>query len=133
MTESNPCFDEVRDAHDEIARWLSGAAAAESLQGLLARFSPAYTMVTLTGARLDYTALAVFFAGVRGARPGLRIEIDELELIASGDGRAVVGYRERQRGADGETTTRRSTAVFTRDAAGRVLWLRLHETACAPD
>ncbi len=132
MTESNPFFDEVRDAHVEIERWLSGEAPAERLPALLARFSPAYSMVTLAGARLDFAALTAFFARVRGTRPGLRIVIDELELIGPGDGRAVVGYREHQADAAGQATLRRSTAVFAHDDAGGIVWLRLHETACAP-
>jgi hypothetical protein len=98
MTESNPFFDEVRDAHVEIERWLSGEAPAGHLPALRARFSPAYSMVTLAGARLDFTALTAFFAQAQGA------VIDELELIGQGDGRAVVGDREHQADAAGQAT-----------------------------
>ena len=125
------CFaQEVIDTCVEIRLWLSGEGNETHFSSLLERFSPAFTMVTLSGAQIDYEGLQTFFIQARGSRPGLRIVIDELETLLGNEDGAVVSYRERQESALGGTTMRRSTAVFTRDAQGSVQWLRLQETPC---
>lgn len=125
------CFaQEVVDTCVDIRLWLSGEGNETHLSRLLERFSPAFTMVTLSGAQIDYEGLQTFFTQARGSRPGLQIAIDELETLLGNEDGAVVFYRERQESASGEATMRRSTAVFTRDAQGAVRWLRLQETPC---
>ena len=99
--------------------------------GVAGRLSPAFSTVTLSGARLDHAGLRTFFAKTHDSRPALEIAIDELETLLRNEDGAVVAYRERQESALGGTTMRRSTAVFTRDESGAVQWLRLHETPCA--
>ncbi|WP_323117829.1 DUF4440 domain-containing protein [Burkholderia alba] len=131
MNQRNVFFDEVRDAHVEIQQWLRGEAALARLPALLARFSPAFSMISPAGAKLDFLTLTAFFAGAHGKRPGLEIVIEDLETIDGNGDRAVIAYREWQAGGAGETTARHSTAVMVRDGEGRIEWLRLHETACA--
>ncbi|WP_448951866.1 hypothetical protein [Labrys neptuniae] len=101
------------------------------MSSLLARFSPAFTMVTLSGAQIDYEGLRSFFIQARGSRPGLELEIAELETLSRSDKVAILAYRERQEVAAGDVSTRRSTAVFTLGDDGKVQWLRLHETPCS--
>ncbi|RQS74365.1 DUF4440 domain-containing protein [Burkholderia sp. Bp8963] len=131
MNSSNPFFDEVVDAHVDIAHWLSGRADPERLAALLARFSPRFSMIALPGTALDYAGVDALFSRGHGARPGLRIEIDELREIRGSHDGAVIGYRETQTDGEGRRTVRRSTAVFERDAAGRIVWRHLHETPVA--
>ncbi len=52
------------------------------------------------------------------------------ELFIDGAWRdgAVIGYRETQIDGEGRSNTRRSTVVFERDAASRIVWRHLHET-----
>jgi hypothetical protein len=52
----NRYFKEVLDAHELIRNWLGNKEAHDEVcEELLARFSPAYSMVTPGGALLDFT------------------------------------------------------------------------------
>jgi len=121
----NPWFTEVLDAHVAIENWLS--AGRGDLAPLVARFSPHYSMITLAGTRLDLNALNQFFAAQRASRPGLRISVDQLTLVAEFENGAVVQYREQQVQPGQAATTRWSTVVFRRES-GQLRWLHLHET-----
>ncbi|WP_175776244.1 DUF4440 domain-containing protein [Burkholderia anthina] len=131
MNLPNPYFNEVVDAHVDIERWLSGRAEPERLASLLLRFSPGFSMITLSGAVLDYTGVDALFSRGHGARPGLVIGIDELRGLAVWSDGAVIGYRETQTDGEGRRTVRRSTAVFRREADGLIVWRHLHETPVA--
>ncbi|KVC22804.1 hypothetical protein [Burkholderia pseudomultivorans] len=128
MNLPNPFCNEIVDAHVDIEDWLSGRAGPERLAMLLARFSPEFSMITTSGAVLDCAGVDALFSRGHGARPGLRIAIDELREIADCADGAVIGYRETQTDAAGRRTVRRSTAVLRRDADGRIVWQHLHET-----
>lgn len=128
MNSSNPFFKEVVDAHVDIEQWLSGSAARDGLAPLLARFSRDFSMISLHGHALDYADIDILFSRGFGARPGLRIAIDELHEVSAWQDGATIAYRETQTDAAGRRTVRRSTVVFERDTDGRIGWLRLHET-----
>lgn len=124
----NPYFTEVIDAHIAIERWLGKGAGEE--QALLARFTPDFSMIALSGAPLDFAALCAFFRAHRAAKPGLEIEIEEMKLVAEWPTGAVVSYREKQSLPGQNATLRYSTVVFERQP--NVLgWRHLHETAAA--
>lgn len=124
----NPYFTEVIDAHIAIERWLGKGAGEE--QALLARFTPDFSMIALSGAPLDFAALCAFFRAHRAAKPGLEIEIEEMKLVAEWPTGAVVSYREKQSLPGQRATLRYSTVVFERQP--NVLgWRHLHETAAA--
>lgn len=125
---ASPFVDEVIDAHVAIEQWLGGHAPAEALAPLLDRFSSGFSMIALSGASLNRAALDALFGQGHGKRPGLQITVDELNTIDEWPTGAVVGYREVQTDSAGNTTVRRSTAVFAREADGRVVWRHLHET-----
>lgn len=128
MNLPNPYFNEVVDAHVDIERWLSGRAEPERLASLLTRFSPDFSMITLSGAVLDYAGVDALFSRGHGVRPGLVIGIDELRSLAVWSDGAVIRYRETQTDGEGRRTVRRSTAVFRREADGLIMWRHLHET-----
>ncbi|MCT4708439.1 MAG: DUF4440 domain-containing protein [Ewingella sp.] len=113
---------EVIDAHIAIENWLS--AGEGDGQALVARFSTAFSMVTTGGAKLDFPALCAFFNGQQGAKPGLKIELEEIEIVAEWPTGAVVSYSEKQSLPGGTVSMRHSTVVLNSD----LLWLRLHET-----
>ncbi|WP_340615113.1 DUF4440 domain-containing protein [Xenorhabdus thailandensis] len=126
----NRYFQEVLDAHVLIRRWLGDATSpAEVCEDLLARFSPAYSMVTPGGGQLDYTSLTSFFRMQCGAKSGLEIEIDNMQLIAESATGATVTYQERQLLPGQDATLRFSTVVFELGADNQVIWRHLHETA----
>ena len=123
----NPYFTEVIDAHIAIERWLGKGAGEE--QALLARFTPDFSMIALSGAPLDFAALCAFSARIaRQTGIGNRDRRDEAGGRMA-DGR-VVSYREKQSLPGQSATLRYSTVVFERQP--NVLgWRHLHETAAA--
>ncbi|MGJ8524607.1 hypothetical protein LMG33818_000315 [Halomonadaceae bacterium LMG 33818] len=93
----NRYFQEVLDAHALIRHWLGHSDISVNVcDNLLERFSPEFSMVTPSGNQLDYTALASFFRNQWGARKGLEIEIENLQLITESPTGATVTYQERQ-------------------------------------
>ncbi|VVD66730.1 hypothetical protein PAQ31011_00384 [Pandoraea aquatica] len=125
---SSALAQEVIDAHIAIEQWLGGRAEPSALETLLARFSPAFSMIALSGARVNRAALDALFGQGHGKRPGLQIVVDEVDTIAQWPTGGVVGYRETQTDDEGCTTVRRSTAVLEREADGHIVWRHLHET-----
>ncbi|EJF32280.1 DUF4440 domain-containing protein [Enterobacter sp. Ap-916] len=123
----NIWFEEVIEAHVAIEQWL-GAGKGE-LEALLACFTHDYSMVALSGARLDYPALCSFFRTSGGSREGLAIEVDSLQLLDEWPQGAAVLYRETQT-LNGSSTVRWSTVIFRREGE-KVLWRHLQETAQA--
>ncbi|MFV9670315.1 DUF4440 domain-containing protein [Pantoea sp. KXB25] len=126
----NRYFQEVLDAHDLIRAWLGNHAAKDEIcDQLLARFSPAFSMVTPGGGMLDFTTLTSFFRTQRAARSGLEIEISDMRIIAEGEKGATVVYKELQQLPGQPPTLRFSTVVFELKREGDILWRHLHETS----
>lgn len=124
----NHYIQEVIDAHVAIENWLGKGKG--DVQALLARFSPVFTMVTPGGKTLNFDSLSAFFLAQRAAKPGLKISLDEITVIAEWPAGAVVSYSEWQSLPEQEKTLRHSTVVFSKTDSN-LLWLRLHETAVA--
>ena len=129
----NRYFQEVIDAHDLIASWLGDANCSQTTcDQLLGRFSPQFSMVTLSGHMLDFEKLCGFFSiAARCKKNGLQIEIADMKLVAESADGAVVSYQERQQLPGQNATLRYSTVVFSVEADGKVIWRHLHETAAA--
>ncbi|QCA06303.1 DUF4440 domain-containing protein [Pantoea vagans] len=126
----NLFMKEVLDTHELIKEWLGNETAKDEVcEDLLARFSPAYSMVTTGGGLLDFTTLNSFFRTQRGARPGLAIEISDMRVIAECDTGATVVYKELQQLPDQSPTLRFSTVVFESKPNGKIIWRHLQETA----
>lgn len=126
----NRYFKEVLDAHELIRNWLGKKDAHDDVcEKLLARFSHAYSMVTPGGAMMDFAALDAFFRTQRGARPGLDIDIYDMQIVAESERNATVLYKELQQLPGQNATLRFSTVVFEVNDAGKVLWRHLHETS----
>lgn len=129
MNATNPYFDDVLSTHVLIREWLGGeATAAGHCTDLLARFSPAFTMISPGGKQLDAAGLATFFQAAGGSRPGLQMHIADLLLIQENAAGATVSYREFQSLPGGENTQRLSTVVYEKTPHGKLLWRHLHET-----
>lgn len=125
----NRYFKEILDAHELIRSWLGNEDAKnEVCENLLARFSPAYSMVTPGGVVLNFTALNSFFRTQRGARPGLTIDIINMRVIVENERGATVVYRELQQLPGQKATLRFSTVVFELNRNNSVIWRHLHET-----
>lgn len=122
------CLRLTLDAHALIEQWIGQPDAPDdALAELLSGFAPGFTMITTDGQRLAGDALPALFAGLRGARPGLKIGIDEMAVRHADAASVLLSYRERHAWRNG-ATQRRATVLFTADAGGPPLWAHLHET-----
>ncbi|AOJ24016.1 hypothetical protein [Burkholderia seminalis] len=128
----HPIYLDALDASvAAIERWLSGIdTAPAALDALLAAFSPGFTMILTDGCVVDHDGTRALFAKLVGAKPGLRITLSEIRVLAADASHAVITYLEAQHAAAGALPARRATAVFERDAAGVVRWTHLQETFC---
>ncbi|WLH36623.1 DUF4440 domain-containing protein [Pseudomonas sp. FP2196] len=131
MTDYKEYFDEVIQAHEAIESWFSVEQDNAALEQLLTHFSPRFSMVTPLGRAVDFEALRALFQATGGKKKGFRIQLGELRAIALHAHGATLSYREQQTDASGLHTDRRSTVVFEKAPAGRVLWLHLQETFCS--
>ncbi|MBA1191010.1 hypothetical protein G7Z99_18470 [Pseudomonas entomophila] len=124
----NPYLEEVIDLHVAIeALFARGEGQIESM---VARFHPAFSMITPTGLQVDLQAVEQLFTQRSGTQPGLTIELTDLVILAQGPDGAMVCYRETHRLPAQAAKTRISTALFSFQE-GRVLWRHLHETWAA--
>ena len=128
MIDYRDFFDEVIQAHVEIEQWFAGTAPEGTLEVLLSRFSPDFSMVTPAGKQLDFALLNQLFSQAGGKRPGFKISLSEFAGIDRHARGATVSYREQQVDGSGAQTDRRSTVVFEKQASGALLWRHLHET-----
>lgn len=118
---------EVVRHHDELARWLGTEAPAGVLEILRAAHRPEFVLVGTDGARVDQDGLMTALSGARNAVPGLKIAIEQFEVVAQTEELAVVRFVE----SHSVGSSRRTTAVLVPDEAAPagLGWLSVHETA----
>ncbi|HEY9271625.1 hypothetical protein [Achromobacter sp.] len=125
---SSHCQRLALDAHTRIEQWIGSPDAPDSqLADLLESFAPGFSMIAADGRRLSAAALPALFASLRGARPGLKIDIDELAVLHADTASVLLSYRERHVWSAG-ATQRRATVLFTVQAGGQPQWAHLQET-----
>ena len=76
----NPWIQEVIDAHVIIEQWLGRKEG--SAQALMSRFAQEFTMVPISGAKMDYPTVSGFFHSAGGSRPGLSIVVDNAQVLS---------------------------------------------------
>ncbi|WP_246267000.1 DUF4440 domain-containing protein [Nonomuraea typhae] len=108
--------------HRVIERWLSGEAGPGEFAALAGAHADGFTLVGPGGVTLTRDQVLAELERLRGAVPGLRIEIREVRVVAEEGPLLVATYQERQPG-----NARRSSVVLRRTEAG-LRWLHLHET-----
>ncbi|HIE1098637.1 MULTISPECIES: DUF4440 domain-containing protein [Stenotrophomonas] len=121
---------EIHHLHDKLQAWFRADVGADALDDLMTHFCADFSMVGISGRRLDCDAVQALFAGGHGARPGLQISIDSIQVVDAPSPLAVLRYREGHSIDGGAPAWRESLAVL-RQEAGRWHWLALHEVATA--
>ena len=117
---------EIHHLHDKLQAWFRAEVGVDALDDLMAHFCADFSMVGITGRRLDRDAVQALFAGGHGARPGLQIYIEALQAVDVPSPLAVLRYREGHSVGEGAVAWRESLAVL-RVEQGRWRWLALHE------
>jgi len=121
---------EIHLLHDTLQAWFRAEVAADALDDLMEHFCADFSMVGISGRRLDRAAVQALFVGGHGARPGLRIAIEALQAVDAPSPLAVLRYREGH-SIDGGTPAWRESLAVLRQEQGRWCWLALHEVAVA--
>jgi hypothetical protein len=91
-------------------------------------FASDLSMIAPDGSSYDRTRILANLANATAA-PGFRIRIYDVQSIWEDEAAVLLQYTEEQY-RDGETSRRRSSALFTidRNAPSGVVWRYLHET-----
>ncbi|WP_280425587.1 nuclear transport factor 2 family protein [Nocardia carnea] len=121
---------EIERVHDLLAAWLGSAASPRVLDAFAAAHDEDFSMVTTAGTVIRKRELLSGLHRARNGRPGLVIEISEVETLCATGDTAVVRFVECQRGS-GEPEYRRTTAALRTDSGQSFQWLALQETAVA--
>jgi hypothetical protein len=125
-------FAEVHAFHEALAAWLA-LGEPSALARIERALHPDLTLIGVDGSVTRRAELLARLTPRGGARPGLTIEIDELELRAGGDGWSLVSFRERHQVGE-SAEDRRTSALLVSDRAPEAgpRWLHVHETTAAP-
>jgi hypothetical protein len=117
----------VFDLHVVLEAWFN-ASGAEDVATVTNHFAENFRIVSPLGKVTPFADFARALPNLRGARPGLKMEIAEAEAIWANDACAAVAYQEKQ--TLGTTVTLRfSTALLIADPKRPVpQWLHLQET-----
>ncbi|MFI5734633.1 hypothetical protein ACIA49_31250 [Kribbella sp. NPDC051587] len=112
-------YDAVVRHHDTLAAWLSGQGGPELLDQFRTAHHPDFTLITVDGAKVTLDELIGGLATAHNAVPGLKITIDQFEVLTQSGTTAVCRFLEQH----SIGTARRTTAVLTGSH-----WLAVHET-----
>ena len=122
----------VVELHQWIEEIFTGRTDRPSaLENLMSSFSREFRMVTTAGQHVGLCDIETLFRTLAGARPTLRIAIDECETLLSSDDSVVCRYKETHH-REGDSSSRRSLAVID-IIDGQPVWRFLQETAIAAD
>lgn len=119
----------IHHVHELIQMVFSRPAAETQavLGGLMAVFADDFSMVGIAGTLFDRQQVEQLFKRVAGARPGLEIEIDEVQVVWRAGMNMAVRYKEIQR-LQGVAQARWALAILECSERG-VVWRCLQETA----
>ena len=131
LLDTKSFADKAADAIDALHRllqaWFRAEGEADPV-AVLAHFDPSFVMVTPGGKLVTYQQFSGAFPTLRGTRPGLVMEISEVNVRYADDATALVTYVERQR-QDASLTDRLSTAMLlNQPGEATPTWRHLHET-----
>lgn len=135
-TALGPVESEIKRLHRFLEDWLSGSAPqtdAAFAEGLTDSLHPAFVNIQPAGIPLGRDLLLDQIRDGHGASPDFRIRIDNVEVRQTLDqgGTILATYEEYQKGARNSARSnnaRLSSALFQREASGRLVWLHVHET-----
>ncbi|MFC0430524.1 DUF4440 domain-containing protein [Kutzneria buriramensis] len=120
-------YDVVAAHHHLLAQWLGSSAPATVLADLRAAHTADFTLVTARGSVLDRDELLAALEASAGARPGLRIDVSDVVVVARMDDFVLVRFTETHV-AHEERAVRLTTALL--HAVGSAWrWAYVHETA----
>ena len=125
------CRSEIETLHRCFDDWFNGRSprTAEAFGRIDMALGDAFVIVMPQGRKVERAPLLDGLYKTHAGRPGIRIWIENVRVLAEDVSLVVAEYEEWQE-EGGETTSRHSTVVFRRDDAkpNGLEWLRVHET-----
>ncbi|MGH3700437.1 MAG: DUF4440 domain-containing protein [Pseudonocardiaceae bacterium] len=121
----------IKDLHDIIKNWVSGKVEKTTTE--LSRFAelltPDFTIISPSGTLANLDTILREIEDAYAKLPGLVIEIENFNLIATNANLAVASYEEFQQWPGG-ANRRHSTALFVSQTNSErdYLWRHIHET-----
>jgi hypothetical protein len=114
---------------EQIGKWFRGEMSPGEKEEMLAlnSFHADFKMISPTGACMSRTDLGNWLPSVYAAKPGIVLELRNINPRFEQEGTILMEYVETQRGG-GVDNTRISTALFVQDENGQPQWRNLHET-----
>ncbi|MBF6348297.1 DUF4440 domain-containing protein [Nocardia flavorosea] len=123
---------DIERVHDLLATWLGSAASPRVLDTFAAAHDEDFSMVTAAGTVVRKRELLSGLHRARNSRPGLVIEISDIETLSETGDTTVVRFVECQRDGGGQEY-RRTTAVVRVGPEQSCRWLALQETTVTAD
>lgn len=121
--------EEIREFHEQLAVWLA-EGPEPAMQRLASAVARELSFVGLDGQALGCDELVAALAGAGGARPGLRIAVEDVVVGELAPGLWLATFVERHSpGRD-----RRTSAVLRNESGAPlgVAWMHVHETPLGP-
>ncbi|GBR54006.1 hypothetical protein [Gluconobacter sphaericus] len=121
---------EIIELHRLLQDWFCGVGSSDP-KDILDRMTPDYMMVGAAGRLVTFEMFTKVLPSLRGSRPGLVMEIEDVKVLHAFEGGMLAFYREIQ--TQGETRTERwSSVLFCAAGQGeQLLWKHLQETFCS--
>ena len=121
---------EIKDMHVVIQDWLSGECvnSDNSWKQFSNRLDSNFIIVSPSGNVTLFDDLCSNMKSAFGKKQGLKIWIDNVQLRHETSETLIVTYEEWQQDAQGNVTSRISTATFKKYPNNTIKWLHLHET-----
>lgn len=120
---------EIVHFHERIGKWFRGEMGPDEMEEMLTlkEFHVDFAMISPTGACKRRADLAAWLPSVYAAKPGIVLEVKDINLRFEREGAILMEYVEIQIGG-GADHERISTALFVYNEEGYLQWLNLHET-----
>lgn len=99
----------------------------EELAQLLKSFHPDFQMITLTGHKVNLQAVQQLFTSKQGTRAGLKIAIEDINVINHTDSTVWLQYKETHNENDVITSRLSTACVIIENNTWQ--WIYLHETS----
>ncbi len=125
----DPLIESVQVLHNEIETvFTQTPIATQALQNIEMLLANTFSMIGITGKKINYDDVMAMFSRNAGKRPELRIETDSYNIIYQSEHWATVSYRETHY-ENKKILTRQSVVVLRRASLDcQWQWYYLHET-----
>ncbi|MER1710035.1 hypothetical protein [Proteus mirabilis] len=125
----DPLIGSVQVLHNEIETvFTQTPIATQALKNIEMLLANTFSMIGITGKKINYDDVMAMFSRNAGKRPELRIETDSYNIIYQSEHWATVNYRETHY-ENKKILTRQSVVVLRRTSLDcQWQWYYLHET-----